>query len=163
MKYIIKLFTLLVVLLFTTSLVSCSSDDDEPQEESLAVTPANLDGVWKMTAWNNGQPMPEGTYCYVVFHRRDNTMEMYDNIHSMYAVKTTGYFSIEQNPYLGYVVSGSYDYNQGDWNQSYIVTHLYASGSMVWTAKDDASDVCRYERCSEVPAEIIKEASDMEK
>ena len=65
----------------------------------------------------------------------------------MYAVHTAGSFKVEQDPYLGYVVSGSYDYNLGDWNQSYIVTNLYASGSMIWTAKDDASDVCRYERC----------------
>lgn len=162
MKHIIKLFTLLAALLLTTGFVSCSSDDDEPKEQSLAVTPANLNGVWKMTAWNNGQPMPEGTYCYVVFHRRDNTMEMYDNLHSMYAVHTTGSFKVEQDPYLGYVVSGSYDYNLGDWNQSYIVTNLYASGSMIWTAKDDASDVCRYECCDAVPSDIIKEASDIE-
>ncbi|MDY2805421.1 MAG: lipocalin family protein [Prevotella sp.] len=161
MKHIIKLFTLLAALLLTTGFVSCSSDD-EPKEQSLAVTPANLNGVWKMTAWNNGQPMPEGTYCYVVFHRRDNTMEMYDNLNSMYAVHTTGSFKVEQDPYLGYVVSGSYDYNLGDWNQSYIVTNLYASGSMIWTAKDDASDVCRYERCDAVPSDIIKEASDIE-
>ena len=161
MKHIIKLFTLLAALLLTTGFVSCSSDDDEPKEQSLAVTPANLNGAWKMTSWNNGQPMPEGTYCYVVFNRRDNTMDMYDNLNSMYAVHTTGSFKVEQDPYLGYVVSGSYDYNLGDWNQSYIVTNLYASGSMIWTAKDDANDVCRYERCSEVPAEIIKEASDL--
>ena len=29
---------------------------------------------------------------------------------------------------------------------------------MTWIAKDDASNVCRYERCSEVPAEIIRES-----
>ena len=141
MKHIIKLFTLLAALLLTTGFVSCSSDDDEPKEQSLAVTPANLNGAWKMTSWNNGQPMPEGTYCYVVFNRRDNTMDMYDNLNSMYAVHTTGSFKVEQDPYLGYVVSGSYDYNLGDWNQSYIVTNLYASGSMIWTAKDDASEL----------------------
>ena len=162
MKHIIKLFTLLAALLLTTGFVSCSSDDDEPKEQSLAVTPANLNGAWKMTSWNNGQPMPEGTYCYVVFNRRDNTMDMYDNLNSMYAVHTTGSFKVEQDPYLGYVVSGSYDYNLGDWNQSYIVTNLYASGSMIWTAKDDASDVCRYELCDAVPSDIIKEASDIE-
>lgn len=162
MKHIIKLFTLLAALLLTTGFVSCSSDDDEPKEQSLAVTPANLNGAWKMTSWNNGQPMPEGTYCYVVFNRRDNTMDMYDNLNSMYAVHTTGSFKVEQDPYLGYVVSGSYDYNLGDWNQSYIVTNLYASGSMIWTAKDDASDVCCYERCDAVPSDIIKEASDIE-
>ena len=62
MKHLIKLFTLLVVMLLSAGFVSCSSDD-EPAEQPIAVTPANLDGVWKMTAWNNGQPMPEGTYC----------------------------------------------------------------------------------------------------
>lgn len=161
MKHLIKLFTLLVVMLLSVGFVSCSSDDDEPAEQPIAVTPANLDGVWKMTAWNNGQPMPEGTYCYVVFHRRDNTMEMYDNMNSMYAVHTTGSFFVKQDPYLGYIVGGTYDNGVGDWNQQYIVSNLYKSGSMIWTAKDDANNVCRYERCSEVPAEIIKEASDL--
>lgn len=161
MKHLIKLFTLLVVMLLSVGFVSCSSDDDEPAEQPIAVTPANLDGVWKMTAWNNGQPMPEGTYCYVVFHRRDNTMEMYDNMNSMYAVHTTGSFFVKQDPYLGYIVGGTYDNGVGDWNQLYIVSNLYKSGSMIWTAKDDANDVSRYERCSEVPAEIIKEASDL--
>lgn len=162
MKHLIKLFTLLAALFLTMGFVSCSSDDDEPHEQPLAVTPANLDGVWQLTEWNNGQPLADGTFCYVVFHRRDNTMEMYDNIGSMYAHHTTGYFSIKQDPYLGYIISGSYDNGIGDWNQSYIVTNLYQSGSMTWTSKDDASDVCRYQRVSEVPANVVKEASDLE-
>ena len=162
MKHIMKLFTLLAALLLTTGFVSCSSDDDEPQEQSLPVTPANLDGVWQMTEWN-GQPMAEGTYCYVVFHRRDNTMEMYDNLNSMYAHYTSGTFYVKQDPYLGYVINGTYDNGVGDWNQSYIVSQLYQStGTMVWTAKDDTSDVFRYTRVSEVPAEIKKEVSDLE-
>lgn len=157
-----KLFTLLAALLLTTGFVSCSSDDDEPQEQSLPVTPANLDGVWQMTEWN-GQPMAEGTYCYVVFHRRDNTMEMYDNLNSMYAHYTSGTFYVKQDAYLGYVINGTYDNGVGDWNQSYIVSQLYQStGTMLWTAKDDASDVFRYTRVSEVPAEIKKEVSDLE-
>ncbi len=162
MKHIIKLFTLLAAMLLTTGFVSCGSDDDEPQEQSLAVTPANLDGVWQMTEWN-GQPMAEGTYCYVVFHRRDNTMEMYDNLNSMYAHYTSGTFYVKQDPYLGYVINGTYDNGVGDWNQSYIVSQLYQStGTMTWTAKDDASDVFRYTRVSEVPAEIKKEVSNIE-
>lgn len=162
MKHIMKLFTLLAAMLLTTGFVSCSSDDDEPQEQSLPVTPANLDGVWQMTEWN-GQPMAEGTYCYVVFHRRDNTMEMYDNLNSMYAHYTSGTFYVKQDAYLGYVINGTYDNGVGDWNQSYIVSQLYQStGTMLWTAKDDASDVFRYTRVSEVPAEIKKEVSDLE-
>ena len=68
---------------------------------------------------------------------------------------------MENEPYQGYIISGNYDYGTGDWYQSYIVTRLVSSGSMIWTGKDDATDVCRYERCSEVPAEIVKETKDI--
>lgn len=162
MKHLIKLFSLLVVALLTVGFTACSNDDDIIVEKALPVTPANLDGVWKMTEWNNGQPMQEGTYCYVIFHRRDNTMEMYDNLNSMYAVHTTGSFFIKQDPYLGYIVGGTYDDGVGDWNQQYIVSDLFKSGSMIWTSKNDEGDVFRYERCDKVPDEIVKEASDME-
>ncbi len=37
----------------------------------------------------------------------------------MYAVHTTGSFFIKQDPYLGYIVGGTYDDGVGDWNQQY--------------------------------------------
>lgn len=80
----------------------------------------------------------------------------------MYAVHTTGSFFIKQDPYLGYIVGGTYDDGVGDWNQQYIVRDLFKSGSMIWTSKNDEGDVFRYERCDKVPDEIVKEASDME-
>lgn len=80
----------------------------------------------------------------------------------MYAVHTTGSFFIKQDPYLGYIVGGTYDNGVGDWNQQYIVRDLFKSGSMIWTSKNDEGDVFRYERCDKVPDEIVKEASDME-
>lgn len=156
-----KLFTLLLVAFMSFAFVACSSDDDEPEEPSLEVTPANLSGTWKLVEWNNGQPVPEGVYCYLVFNRREQTFDIYQKFDSMYGRHITGSFAIKQDPYLGYVVSGSYDYGMGDWNQSYIVTRLVASGSMTWTAKDDNTDVCRYERCAEVPADIVKESKDI--
>ena len=104
--------------------------------------------------------MPEGTYCYIVFNRKEQTFEMYQKFDSMYGRHITGSFAIKNDPYQGYIISGCYDYGMGDWNQSYLVTRLLASGSMIWTGKDDATDVCRYERCSEVPAEVIKESKD---
>ncbi len=159
MKHLIKLFTLLVIALFTCGFVSCSSDDDEYLEPSLEVTPANLNGTWKLVEWNGAQ-LPEGSYCYIQFNRRDNTMEMYDKLQSMYAKHTTGTFYITNDPYQGYVINGTYDYGMGDWNQKYIVTRLLASGSMIWTAVGDETDVCRYERCSEIPADVVAEASD---
>eukprot|EP00975_Prorocentrum_lima_P066602 12910107-Prorocentrum_lima.AAC.1 len=65
---------------------------------------------------------------------------MYQKFDSMYARYITGSFSIENNPYLGYIISGVYDYGNGDWNNKYIVTDLLESGSMTWTSKDDESD-----------------------
>lgn len=79
----------------------------------------------------------------------------------MYGRHITGSFAIENDPYQGYIISGSYDNGKGDWNQSYLVTRLLASGSMIWTAKDDVTDISRYKRCNEVPAEILKECKDL--
>ena len=80
---------------------------------------------------------------------------------SMYGRHITGSFAIENDPYQGYIISGSYDNGKGDWNQSYLVTRLLASGSMIWTAKDDVTDISRYKRCDEVPAEILKDCKDL--
>jgi len=76
----------------------------------------------------------------------------------MYARYITGDFSIEKDPYLGYVISGEYDFGNGEWNNDYIVTDLLEVGSMIWTAKDDAGDVSKYVRCDEVPSKIVEEA-----
>ena len=102
-----------------------------------------------------------GTYCYIVFNRKDQTFEMYQKFDSMYGRHITGSFAIKNDPYQGYIISGSYDNGKGDWNQSYLVTRLLASGSMIWTAKDDVTDISRYKRCDEVPAEILKECKDL--
>ena len=42
------------------------------------------------------------------------------------------------------IISGEYDFGNGDWNHDYIVTDLLESGSMIWTAKDDDNDVSKY-------------------
>lgn len=86
---------------------------------------------------------------------------MYQKFDSMYGRHITGSFAIKNDPYQGYIISGSYDNGKGDWYQSYLVTRLLASGSMIWTAKDDVTDISRYKRCDEVPAEILKECKDL--
>ena len=86
---------------------------------------------------------------------------MYQKFDSMYGRHITGSFAIENDPYQGYIISGSYDNGKGDWNQSYLVTRLLTSGSMIWTAKNDVTDICRYKRCNEVPAEILKDCKDL--
>ena len=135
---------------------SCE-EDEEVKPEALEVTPANLNGTWKLVE-RNGKPLPEKTYCYITFIRRDKTFMIYDNFDSMYASLKTGKFEIEHDEWMGYIVSGSYDFGNGEWNNSYIVTDLLETGSMIWTVKDDSSDVQRFERCDRVPQEIEDEA-----
>lgn len=150
-----NIFKLMALFAFLFCLTSC--DDDEPVIPTLEVTPANLNGTWELSEWN-GAPLAEGTYCYITFNRKEQTFEMYQKFDSMYAVTSPENFSIEVDPYLGSIISGDYDFGNGDWNNKYIVTDLLESGSMIWTAKDDENDVNKYIRCDKVPEEIIAEA-----
>ena len=140
-----NIFKLMALFAFLFCLTSC--DDDEPVIPTLEVTPANLNGTWELSEWN----------CYITFNRKEQTFEMYQKFDSMYARYITGNFSIEVDPYLGSIISGDYDFGNGDWNNKYIVTDLLESGSMIWTAKDDENDVNKYIRCDKVPEEIIAE------
>lgn len=153
MKTIIKL-----AALFACLLCFASCDDDTPAVTSLEVTPANLNGTWKLSEWN-GQPLDENLYFYIIFNRRDRTFEVYQNMESMYAFYQSGSFIIETDPYVGYIISGEYDFGNGSWNHEYVVTDLMPEGSMVWTAKDNASDVQKFVRCDGVPQDIIDESA----
>lgn len=150
------LFNLMLLSMFLFCFASCS-DDEMEEVPALEVNYANLEGTWKLTEWN-GQPIADGTYCYISLVRKDKTYKIYQKFDSMYARLITGTYFIEQDDYLGYIISGTYDYGMGDWNKSYIVTDLLQSGSMIWTVKDDDTDVSKYERCDKVPEEIIEEA-----
>ena len=101
--------------------------------------------------------MADGLYLYVTFNRRERTYEMYHNFDSMYARLVTGSFNVEEDKELGYVISGDYDYENGDWIHEYVVTDRLED-AMTWTAKDDAGDVHRFVRCEKVPDEIVDEA-----
>ena len=150
------LFNLMLLPMLLFCFASCNNEDAE-EELSLEINYANLEGTWKLTEWN-GQPVVDGTYCYISLVRKDRTYKIYQKFDSMYARLITGEYFIEQDDYLGYIISGTYDYGMGDWNNSYIVTDLLQSGSMIWTVKGDNTDVSKYERCEKVPDEIIKEA-----
>lgn len=158
MKTILRVMTLCVLLI---GFQSCSDDDNNTPLPSLEVNYANIAGTWMLAEWNNGEPVPEGTYCYIYFDRRDKVFKMYQKFDSMYAKCITGEYSIEEDVYLGYIIDGEYDYGNGDWNNSYIVTNLYEF-SMVWTAKNDKSNVCKYVRCDEIPQDVIDEARVIE-
>lgn len=150
-----------------TAIVVCmccmaSCDDDAPVITTLDVTPANLHGAWKLAEWNN-LTMPEGTYCYIVFNRKEATFEIYQKFDSMYARHITGSFSVKSDPYLGFVISGDYDYGNGKWNDRYIVTDLLESGSMTWTSVSSAEDdVQKFVRVEAVPSDIISEADNVQ-
>lgn len=148
------LFRIMALFMLLFSFSACE-DEDEPVS-SLEVNPANLNGTWRLEEWN-GQPLAEGTYCYITFARKDKTYKMYQKFDSMYARYITGKFDIELDDYLGYIISGNYDYGNGDWNNKYIVTDLLPSGSMIWTVEEDADDVSKYVRCDGVPSSIIEE------
>ena len=151
-----NIFNLIALFAFVLCFTSCD-DDEKTDIPTLPVTPANLNGTWQLAEWN-GQSLAEGTYCYITFNRKEQTFEIYQKFDSMYARYITGDFSIEKDPYLGYVISGEYDFGNGEWNNDYIVTDLLEAGSMIWTAKDDAGDVSKYVRCDEVPSKIVEEA-----
>lgn len=87
-----NIFKLMALFAFLFCFSSC--EDDEPVISTLEVTPANLEGTWKLAEWN-GASLDEGTYCYVIFNRKEQTFEMYQKFDSMYARYITGSFSIE--------------------------------------------------------------------
>ena len=145
---IVKVLMLLVISLMT---VSCS--DDEIPVQTLEVIPVNLHGTWKLQELN-GTELPEGFYVYIDFNRK-GSFKLYQNNDSMYPRCITGSFTIEEDERIGSVISGVYDFEQGAWNNEYIVTDLLESGSMVWTAKD-GDEVSKYVRVDEIPSDILE-------
>ncbi len=155
-KKIKTIFSVIFITLLSFTLFSCSDDDDD-KVEAPVLTTATIHGTWQLTSWN-GQAVSDGLYCYITFNRSDTSFKMYQKFDSMYARCITGSFGIEKDYYLGYVISGKYDFDMGEWNHEYIVD--YEGDIMTWTAKDDDSDQCVYERCDEVPEDIVNEARD---
>lgn len=151
------LFRMMALFMLLIGFTAC--EDDEETVSTLEVNYANLNGTWQLTEWN-GKPLAEGTYCYITFVRKDKTYKLYQKFDSMYARCVTGTFTVENDDYLGYIISGDYDL-KGEWANSYIVTDLLPSGSMIWTVKDDYNDVSKYVRCDGVPSNILEEAKDI--
>lgn len=146
-----KIFPLLLLTLIT-AFTAC----EKPIEEipALEVNYINLDGTWQLAEWNDA-PLADGTWLYIVLDRKEHTFKVYDNLNSMYPHLSTGVFEIANDWRVGDVISGTYDYENGAWNHDYIVTDLYQE-SMLWTAKDDATEVQKFVRVAEVPASIIE-------
>lgn len=152
------IFRILTFVILSMGFSSCN-DDEEIVVAQLEVNYANLNGIWQLVEWN-GAPMANGTYCYIQLNRKDHTFKMYHNMDSMYARLITGTFYLENDPYLGDIIRGEYDYEQGAWNAEYIITDLLETGSMVWTVNGDAADVSLYERCDAIPDNILAEVGE---
>lgn len=148
-----KIFPLLLLTL-TTAFTAC----EKPIEEipALEVNYINLDGTWQLAEWNDAS-LADGTWLYIVLDRKEHTFKVYDNLNSMYPHLSTGVFEITNDWRVGDIISGTYDYDNGAWNHDYIVTDLYQE-SMLWTAKDDATEVQKFVRVAEVPADIMDAA-----
>ena len=86
---------------------------------------------------------------------RKGTFSIYDNLSSMYPVCHTGAFTLDEDWRVGHIISGTYDFGLGAWGHQYIITDLYKE-SMVWTAKDDATDVQKFVRVADVPEHILE-------
>lgn len=151
------LFKLIACLMLMISVSSCSDEDETIEIPALEINYVNLDGVWKLKEWNNA-PIAEGLYCYIELERKGRTFKIYQKFDSMYARCITGEFSLETDENAVTTISGCYDYGMGEWNNTYIISDLLETGSMVWTVEGDETDVSIYERCDEVPADVIAEA-----
>ena len=111
--------------------------DDDMYVTPLEVTNNNIAGTWQLAEWN-GAPLAEGSFVYIEFIRKDAKYVMYQNLDSFGTRKLTGRFVIDNDAELGAV---------------YIVTD-FTETSMVWTAKDDRSDVQVFVRCDGIPDEV---------
>ena len=153
-----KLVKVLTLLILPLCLVACSDETKEEVEPTIEVNYVTLHGTWMLSEWN-GNDIPEGCYMYIDFDRSEQTFIIYQKFDSMYGRKITGEFSLEKDYYKGHIISGSYDFENGDWNNEYIITDMLKSGSMIWTVDGNEQDVCKYVRCDSIPQQIIDEAT----
>lgn len=157
MKNIKYVIGLALAAFFSFSMVSCSEKTEV--EEALEVNYNNISAVWKLEKWNDA-PLAEGSWCYLQLERKDHKFKLYQKMDSMYARLVTGTYTITTDPYLGYVISGKYDFGRGEWSHKYVVSNLMPSGTMLWTAEDNASDVTLYRKCDAVPQEVLDECAE---
>lgn len=145
----------IAILSFVIFAGACSEKNEDYTPVSLEVTPHNISGYWVLTEFN-GTKIPEGAYCYIEYIRKDRKFIMYQKFDSMYPRRITGLYSIEKDKKKGYVLSGTYDYGMGEWNR-YLVTALHED-HMILKTESNENEVCRYERCNEIPADILEQA-----
>lgn len=133
--------------------VSCAEVDNPTKSEFLDVTHNNISGVWSLASYDNGTPLADGTYYYIVFNRAERTFVSYDNLGSMETYKSSGRYDIFVDNAA--IIRGVYDFGRGDWEHRYYVRNLTAN-KMTWVAVDDENNVKEYVR-AELPEWIEQE------
>ena len=93
MKKIVKFA---MVSLFVMMAVACS-DKEYAGNGYLEVTPNNISGAWSMESYDNGVPLADGSYYYIVFDRAERRFESFDNLGSMEMYKRSGRYDINTN------------------------------------------------------------------
>lgn len=146
MRHLRYLLTVIAVLLA----VACTEKVD-PAVPDLPVTYANLDGVWELSTWK-GEPLADGSWCYLVLHRRDKTFSIFQNLASMDVREYSGTFVLEEDEYENYVINGEYDWGNGPWTNSYYVTRITSDGMMTWISAADDTDVSVYKKIEALPS-----------
>lgn len=141
------------MLFLAISMVACEKDEEQ-DVIYLDVTNANLHGSWKLSEWNN-ELINDLRYCYIDFNRSEEKFIIYENIGSMYAQKLTGSYRIKGNSQDGYQLTGTYDYTGETW-KGYNVVSL-TNTCLRLRAINNADELQVYERCSEIPADVIYE------
>lgn len=154
MKNFWKMMALAALLLVGVGCGPIDGGEDKPQPDvELEVTPNNISGTWKLLTLN-GQPIADGSYVYIDFVRSDRTFTLYQNVDSFGNRTLTGRYYIYVDDELGVaMIRGEYDHGAGEWSHRYIVESL-THDTMSLVAKDNASDVCCYQR-AELPAELL--------
>lgn len=139
-------------LLLLTALfaMSCEKPAPIPQEQPIAVTYTTIEGCWQLTHLQ-GSPLINDTLLYIEFNRSDRSYTMWDNLNSMYPVKSTGSFAISQEEDGSYTLSGSYDYGVGAWSNHYRVTLSNEANSMKWLSLGGANEVMDFVRIDQIP------------
>ncbi len=129
--------------------------NDQP-EIVMDVTPANIEGIWKLDTWND-EKLPEGRYFYIQIERKDCLFTTYENTAGFTLHTETGYYKITEDESTGLkIIRGLYDYSMGtEWNHAYYVTGL-SSNHMIWTVTDNPSDVSLFIRVESLPEDFAK-------
>ena len=147
-----KITKILALAFMAVASMACNKIDD-PQDkapEPLEVNTNNISGKWELVEWN-GAPMAEGTYVYMDIER-GKTYTMYQNLDSFSNIPhvITGSYNLATDPELGAIIRGSYDHDNGEWADRYIVKTLTAD-KMIWVPVTNSTSYQIFHKVKDIP------------